>query len=94
MADSVDTTAQPVTDTTALVDALRASLKDNERLRRAEQKRLDDERDPIAIVGLGCRYPGDADPPERLWEIVRDGRDVTTGFPTDRGWDLEALYDH
>nr|WJP00502.1 AntA4 [Pseudonocardia antarctica] len=93
MADSVDTTAQPVTDTTALVDALRASLKDNERLRRAEQKRLDDERDPIAIVGLGCRYPGDADTPERLWEIVRDGRDVTTGFPTDRGWDLEALYD-
>ncbi|MEV1294074.1 type I polyketide synthase [Pseudonocardia sp. NPDC049635] len=93
MADSVDTTAQPVTDTTALVDALRASLKDNERLRRAEQQRLDDERDPIAIVGLGCRYPGDADTPERLWEIVRDGRDVTTGFPTDRGWDLEALYD-
>lgn len=51
-----------------------------------------DRDDPIVIVGSGCRYPGGADSAEELWEIVAQGRDVLSGFPEDRGWNLADLY--
>ncbi|MGH8240477.1 MAG: beta-ketoacyl synthase N-terminal-like domain-containing protein, partial [Steroidobacteraceae bacterium] len=49
-------------------------------------------RAPIAIVGLGCRFPGGADDPLAFWELLRAGRDAINGVPGDR-WDLEAFYD-
>nr|WP_275581131.1 polyketide synthase [Mycobacterium riyadhense] len=49
--------------------------------------------EPIAVVGMGCRFPGGVDGPQGLWEVVVGGRDVISGFPTDRGWDVEGLYD-
>ncbi|MDQ0935944.1 acyl transferase domain-containing protein/thioesterase domain-containing protein/acyl carrier protein [Streptomyces turgidiscabies] len=49
--------------------------------------------DPMVIVGMACRFPGGVNTPSDLWRVVTDGVDVMSGFPDDRGWDLEALYD-
>ncbi|WP_394621992.1 SDR family NAD(P)-dependent oxidoreductase [Lentzea sp. JNUCC 0626] len=74
-------------NTEQIVTALRASLKENDLLRQ-EVKRAGE---PIAVVGMGCRFPRAASPRE-LWRLVAGGHDATGEFPTDRGWDLGALF--
>ncbi|HWM02389.1 MAG TPA: SDR family NAD(P)-dependent oxidoreductase [Actinophytocola sp.] len=69
-----------------VVEALRAALKENERLRAAD-------REPIAIVAMSCRFPGGVGSARDLWRLVIDEVDAVGPFPTDRGWDLAALYD-
>src|SRR5256714_6638420 len=59
------------------------------RLEEAERSR----REPIAIIGAGCRFPGGGNTPEELWDVVRSGTDAVAGFPTDRGWDVDGTYD-
>ncbi|WP_416071597.1 SDR family NAD(P)-dependent oxidoreductase [Streptomyces sp. ID01-9D] len=59
------------------------------RLREVEER----AREPLAIVGMSCRFPGGVSTPDELWNLVDEGRDAITGFPTDRGWDLEDIYD-
>ncbi|MCN9244974.1 SDR family NAD(P)-dependent oxidoreductase, partial [Streptomyces sp. RY43-2] len=52
-----------------------------------------DDAEPIAIVAMSCRYPGDVRTPEDLWKLLVEGGESITPFPADRGWDLDALYD-
>ncbi|MGA5164383.1 type I polyketide synthase [Streptomyces pseudogriseolus] len=55
--------------------------------------RADTAEDPVVIVGMACRFPGDADTPEGFWRLLADGADVMGPFPDDRDWDLETLHD-
>ena len=78
-------------------DRLRDYLKRvTAELHETRQRLVDAESgssEPLAIVSMGCRFPGGVRSPEGLWRLLRDGGDAISGFPADRGWDVEALYD-
>ncbi|MFC5184937.1 type I polyketide synthase [Actinomadura harenae] len=76
----------------AVAEYLRAELfgTPTETTPRATPARTDE---PIAIVGMACRYPGGVRSPEDLWRLVSDGVDAISEFPSDRGWDIARLFD-
>ncbi|MER5546788.1 SDR family NAD(P)-dependent oxidoreductase [Streptomyces sp. NPDC002589] len=76
-----------------IVEALRESLLENERLRRQNAEITEAAQEPVAIVAMSCRYPGGVSTPEQLWQLVDAGTDAVGDFPADRGWDVEGIYD-
>ncbi|MHC5598559.1 MAG: type I polyketide synthase [Nostoc sp.] len=77
------------TDRQALMKNALLELKEMKSQLAAVEKA---KKEPIAIVGMGCRFPGDANNPEAFWQILRDGVDAVTEVPANR-WDINALYD-
>ncbi|MFH8387936.1 type I polyketide synthase [Kitasatospora sp. NPDC018058] len=75
----------------ALAGHLRAELFGAEQRASADGEAPTSD-EPLAIVGMACRLPGGVTSPEDLWTLVSEGRDAVSGFPTDRGWDLDGLY--
>ncbi|MEV5880883.1 type I polyketide synthase [Streptomyces sp. NPDC052101] len=77
----------------ALARHLRSELGDEDTTAAAPGQATSATDEPIAIVGMSCRYPGGVRTPEDLWRLVASGTDAITPFPADRGWDTDTLHD-
>ncbi|MEU2221535.1 beta-ketoacyl synthase N-terminal-like domain-containing protein [Streptomyces sp. NPDC018347] len=76
-----------------IIEALRRSVKENQRLRQEMQTLSARAHEPVAVVSMACRLPGGVRSPEDMWEVLIRGEETLSEFPEDRGWDLDALYD-
>ncbi|MER5642629.1 beta-ketoacyl synthase N-terminal-like domain-containing protein, partial [Kitasatospora sp. NPDC002227] len=82
-----------MSDEQKLLDYLKRVTADLHQTRQRVKELEEGEQEPIAIVAMACRFPGGVRTPEQLWEVLAEGRDALADFPTDRGWDLDRLFD-
>uniref|UniRef100_UPI003EBEE3D1 type I polyketide synthase n=1 Tax=Actinacidiphila sp. bgisy144 TaxID=3413791 RepID=UPI003EBEE3D1 len=76
-----------------LRDYLKRAINDGRQLQNRLRRLEESIREPVAIVGMGCRFPGGAESPDGLWRLVAGGSDGMSGFPVNRGWDVAGLPD-
>jgi len=81
-------TSEPIDHRARLKNALLAVREMRAKLDAIERSKTE----PIAIIGMGCRFPGGANNPETFWSLLHDGVDAITEVPSDR-WDIDEFYD-